>query len=123
MSSQPHVDEPDAPSHPGDRALDSSVLDGSVLCQASAAQNLSITFERPNARMLEAENAALIQGLRALNEQVKKLEAERDQLLAGNMRTVSPAVPEAPQEWPAQHSGGLELRCLLYARRANSRVP
>jgi hypothetical protein len=122
MSSQPPVDEPDASAQPGDSALDGSVLDGSVLGQASAAQNLSMTSDRPNARMLEAENAALIQGLRALNAQVKKLEAERDQLLAGNGRTVSPAVPEAPQEWPAQHPGGLELKCPLYARRTNSRV-
>ena len=122
MSSQPPVDEPDASAQPGDSPLGGSVLDGSVLGQASAAQNLSMTSDRPNARMLEAENAALIQGLRALNAQVKKLEAERDQLLAGNGRTVSPAVPEAPQEWPAQHPGGLELKCPLYARRTNSRV-
>ena len=96
MSSQP--DGGDAPARPGDSSLGGSVLDGSVLGQAAEAQHLSVTFERPNVRMLEAENAALIDGLRALNEQVRKLEAERDQLLAVRDRRSA----AEGEEWTAQ---------------------
>jgi len=42
------------------------------------------------ARMLQIENAALIDGLRALNEQVKRLEADRDRLLAEGLNLQAP---------------------------------
>ena len=117
MSSQPPSDALDAPAQRGDSALDGSVLDGSVLGQAAEAQHLSVTFERPNARMLETENAALIDGLRALNEQVRKLEAERNQLLlAARDGRSAPHLEEVPQERPAQQPGdrkGLVRRCPL----------
>ena len=104
VSSQPPGD--DAPARPSDSALggselDGSELDGSVLGQAAEAQHLSVTFERPNARMLEAENAALIDALRALNEQVRNLKAERNQ----RDGRIAADREEAPQEWPAQQRG------------------
>ena len=46
-----------------------------------------------NVRMLQMENAALIDGLRALNDQVRRLEAERNLfLLAGTEQRGLPAM-------------------------------
>lgn len=64
----------------------------------------------PNVRMLQMENAALIDGLRALNEQVKKLEQDRNRLLEAGAHLRSVAYQEMvdyidPHSLPTQGSG------------------
>jgi hypothetical protein len=60
------------------------------------------------ARMLQIENAALIDGLRALNEQVKRLEAERSHLLeAGSVRSQEQEVrPPSTNSWASRSRSG-----------------
>lgn len=65
-------------------------------------------INQPNMKMLQMENAALIDGLRALNEQVQKLEAERNRLLEAGSRPGHP-----PQEGLQKVSGSFCER--LYA--------
>ena len=70
------------------------------------------------ARMLQIENAALIDGLRALNAQVKQLEAERSHLLeAGSARSQEQELrPPSTNSWASRSRSG-ELASVHCARR------
>jgi len=73
------------------RELDEAcALEERELHEACVLEETSLSVEEsplaapppaPSARMLQMENAALIQGLRALNEQVQRLEEDRNRLL------------------------------------------
>ena len=88
---------------------DSSMMDSAIsAAEDSMAQRLAHPV--PNVRMLQMENAALIDGLRALNEQVKKLEEDRNRLIETGSHPRSVASQEMvdsvdPHSWPTQGSG------------------
>lgn len=85
-------------------AADHSVEYSPAPARANAAET---------ARMLQIENAALIDGLRALNEQVKRLEADRDRLLAEGLNLQAPPGFGVPRfvNSPAQACFEIQFSC------------
>lgn len=98
------------------------VDDAGDMLDATGHSAESPLAQRPNpatseAGLLKMENAALIDGLRALNEQVKRLEADRTHLIeaaacGGGQHDVQ-GLPGPGSTWRSHGSGESIRECLL----------